>query len=95
MQTERVTYEYDFLSADLGRRRLLDSALHVRYDHEIDGARDWRQRNVTLSGAQEALCLIAHVPLRLWKKSSETRAQVDAVLRSLRFPGDDRALPQP
>lgn len=95
METERVTYEYDFLSADLGRRRLLDSALHVRYDAEVEGARDWRQRNVTLAGPQEALCVIAHVPLRLWKKSAQARAALDAVVQSLAFPGDATASPAP
>ncbi len=94
MQTDRVTYEYDFLSATLGARRLLDSALHVRYDAPIDGERDWRQRNVTIVGPEQSLCLIAHVPLRLWKKSADTRALLDAVVQSLRF-ADDAASQAP
>ncbi len=88
MQTERVTYEYDFLSAEIGPRRLLDSALRVRYDAPVDGEREWRQRNLTIAGPEQSLCVIAHVPLRLWKKSAQVRALVDAVVQSLAFQGD-------
>lgn len=93
MQTERVLYEHDFLSANFGPRRLLDSAMQVRYDAPIDGERDWRQRNLTITGPEQSLCVIAHVPLRAWKKSAELRALVDAVVQSLGFPGD--AAPPP
>ena len=63
----RVEYEYDFVGGSLDGRRLLDSAFRVRYDQPVQGHREWRQRNVTLVGAGESLCVIAHAPRALWK----------------------------
>lgn len=80
-----VRYEYDFVSADLGDRRALDSAFVVVYDDPVDGHREWRQRNVTVVGAGHSLCAIAYSPLSTWKKSPETRATLDAILGSLTF----------
>jgi hypothetical protein len=81
----RVEYEYDFVGGELGERRALDSAFVVHYDEPIDGQRDWRQRNVTVVGQGESLCLIGYAPLPVWKKSKPARALLDAVMASVRF----------
>jgi hypothetical protein len=86
MESEaRVAYEYDFLGGARGERRLLDSAFVVDYDRPIDGARQWRQRNVTVVGAGESVCLIGYSPLPLWKRSKESRKLLDGVLASVEF----------
>jgi len=80
----QVKYEHDFVGGALGERKLLDSAFEVRYDREVNGASDWRQRNVTIVGLGTSLCASSHAPRARWKKS-ETRALLDAVLASVRF----------
>ena len=79
----QVEYEYDFVGGRIGGRRALDSAFRVRYDQPILGSRDWRQRNITLVGEGESLCVIAFCPMNLWKKSPATRALLDGVLASI------------
>ena len=79
-----VKYEYDFVGGTILGRRALDSAFVVRYDNAIQGHRDWRQRNLTIVGAGESLCLVTYVPVEMWKKP-ETRTLMDAVLNSLTF----------
>ena len=81
----QVDYEYDFVGGKVGERRALDSAFVVHYDEPIDGQRDWRQRNLTLVGQGESLCLIGYSPLTTWKHSKPARALLDAVLASVRF----------
>jgi hypothetical protein len=83
-QNPRVEYEYDFISATVGDRRSLDSAFLVRYDAAIAGYREWRQRNLTLVGAGESLCLITYAPQPLWKQRA-TRRLLEAVLASVAF----------
>jgi hypothetical protein len=86
MDTEpQVSYEYDFLGGAVGNMRVLDSAFVVRYDHPVLGDKVWRQRNVTLVGGGRSLCVIAHAPARRWKKSSEVRAVLDAIVASVTF----------
>lgn len=86
MQTEpRVRYEYDFVEGLLGERRVLDSAFAVSYDRPVRGHRQWRQRNVTVVGAGQSLCLVAYAPLDVWKKSSQARDLLNAVLASVTF----------
>lgn len=80
-----IEFEYDFLSGGLADRRFLDSAFRVRYDAAILGHREWRQRNVTLVGAGQSLCVIVYVPSQLWKKSKASRALADAVVQSVAF----------
>jgi hypothetical protein len=81
----QVDYEYDFVGGSLGERRVLDSAFVVHYDAPIEGARDWRQRNVTLVGGGESVCVIGYTPQPTWKKSKEARRLFDAVLGSVEF----------
>lgn len=81
----QLKYEYDFVGGALGKRRVLDSAVEVEYDHEVEGAVLWRQRNLTIVGEGQSLCEIGHAPRERWKKSKETRAVMDAVLASVRF----------
>jgi len=86
METEPgVRYEYDFVSGELGDRRVLDSAFAVRYDQPILGHREWRQRNVTVVGDGQSLCAISYAPLKVWKRSPATRALLDAILASVVF----------
>jgi hypothetical protein len=80
-----VQYEYDFVGGVVANRRALDSAFVVRYDKPVAGAREWRQRNVTIVGNGDSLCAISYAPLALWKKSAQTRALLDAVLGSVTF----------
>ena len=80
----QVDYEYDFRQGWIGDRQAMDSAFVVHYDEEIDGYRDWRQRNVTVIGGGESLCLIGMAPQRVWKKSKKDRALLEAVMTSVR-----------
>lgn len=79
----RVRYEYDFLSAEQGPHRLLDSAFFLTYDVPVRGHREWRQRNLTIVGGGMSLCVITYCPVPAWKKSADTRALLDSVVRSV------------
>jgi hypothetical protein len=80
-----IDFDYDFLSGGSENRRFLDSAFRVRYDEPIQGHREWRQRNLTLVGGGQSLCIIVFVPSKVWKKSKSTRALADAVIQSVSF----------
>jgi hypothetical protein len=81
-----VDYEYDFVGgAAPGDRRGLDSAFVVHYDEAIGGSRDWRQRNLTVVGKGESLCVIGYAPAGAWKKSKQTRGLLKAVLDSVEW----------
>jgi hypothetical protein len=87
METQpQVDYEYDFRQGWIGERQALDSAFTVHYDEAIEGYRDWRQRNVTVVGKGESLCVVAMAPSRVWKKSREDRELLEAVMTSVRLP---------
>jgi len=81
----QVEYEYDFVSGAAGERRALDSAFVVHYDAPIAGAKDWRQRNLTIVGGGESLCVIGFAPMPAWKRSKELRRLLSAVLASVEF----------
>ena len=78
----QISYEYDFVSSDLGEQRALDSVFNVRYDEPVDGHKKWRQRNITVVGAGASVCLISFMPDAAAKKGRE-RAVFDAVLASV------------
>jgi hypothetical protein len=80
----QVDYEHDFLEGQVGDRHTLDSAFVVHYDEPVQGDRDWYQHNVTMVGGGESLCLIGMSPRRVWKKSKEARALLEAVMASVR-----------
>jgi hypothetical protein len=80
-----IEFEYDFISGNLGDRRFLDSAFRVLYDEAILGEREWRQRNMTVVGAGQSLCIVVYVPSKVWKKSKPARALADAVVKSVEF----------
>ena len=80
-----IDFDYDFVSGGIDDRRFLDSAFHVRYDPPIQGHHEWRQRNLTVVGAGQSLCIIVYVPSQVWKKSKTSRALADAVVRSVSF----------
>jgi hypothetical protein len=79
----QVEYEYDFVGGNVGDRRALDSAFVVHYDTPVEGQRDWRQRNVTVVGGGDSLCVIGYVPAPVWKKSKSARNLLKAVLESV------------
>lgn len=79
----QVDYEYDFLQAELGDRRMLDSAFKTRYDEPVRGHKQWRQRNVTFVSPRASLCIIAFCPTKTWKGSQKARALLDAVVSSV------------
>lgn len=79
-----IEYEYDFVTGAAGERRAADSAFVVHYDDPIDGSRDWRQRNLTIVGGGESLCVIGYAPLAAWKRK-QTRQLLEAVLASVEF----------
>ncbi len=81
----QVEYEYDFHQGWIADRQAMDSAFVVHYDEPIEGHKDWRQRNLTVIGGGESLCVIAMAPRRVWKKSKEDRALLEAVMQSVRF----------
>ena len=84
MQPE-VHYEYDFVSWEEGSHRVLDSAFAVNYDRPVLGHKQWRQRNLTVVGDGQSLCVITYCPVTVWKKSAETRALLDGIVRSVEF----------
>ncbi len=47
---------------------------------------EWHQRVVTLVGKGEGLCVVAFCPLPLWKKSTEAREMLKAVISSVSLP---------
>jgi hypothetical protein len=79
----QVDYEYDFVGGEVGERRALDSAFRVRYDAPVAGHRVWRQRNVTLVGGGESVCVIGYAPATVWKKSKTARNLLNAVLEGV------------
>jgi hypothetical protein len=81
----QVDYEYDFLGGQVGDRRALDSVFVVHYDEPVEGHRDWRQRNLTVVGEGESVCVVAYAPLPLWKKSKPARNLLTSVVESVRF----------
>ncbi len=81
----QVDYEYDFVGGTVGERKALDSAFVVHYDEPIDGHRDWRQRNLTVVGGGESVCVVAYAPLPVWKKSKPARNLLTAIVESVRF----------
>jgi hypothetical protein len=81
----QVQYEYDYVGGELGNRRVLDSAFLVAYEHVTHGVAVWRQRNVTLVGGGDSLCVIGYAPALTWKKSAPTRTLLNAVLGSVTF----------
>jgi hypothetical protein len=80
-----IEFDYDFVSGAFADRRFLDSAFRIRYDEPVRGHREWRQRNLTIVGAGQSLCVILNVPSQLWKKSKPSRALADAVVQSIFF----------
>jgi hypothetical protein len=81
----QVDYEYDFVGGEVGDRRALDSAFVVHYDQPVEGHRDWRQRNLTVVGEGESVCVVAYAPLPFWKKSKSARNLLTSVVESIRF----------
>lgn len=81
----KIAYEYDFLSGLVGDREVIDSAFVVKYDSKILGSREWRQRNVTLIGRGQSLCVMTYAPALLWKKSKTARAVLNGIVGSVVF----------
>jgi hypothetical protein len=81
----QVDYEYDFVGGEVGGRRALDSVFVVHYDAAVEGHRDWRQRNLTVVGGGESVCVIAYAPLAVWKKSKPARNLLTSVVASIGF----------
>jgi hypothetical protein len=81
----QVDYEYDFHQGWIGEREALDSAFVVRYDEPVEGDDRWRQRHLTVVGGGESVCVIGMAPRRVWNKSRETRALLNAVMASVRL----------
>jgi hypothetical protein len=81
----QVDYEYDFRQGWIGEREALDSAFVVHYDEPVEGHEDWRQRHVTVIGGGESLCVVGMAPRRVWKKSREERALLEAVMTGVRL----------
>jgi hypothetical protein len=82
----QVDYEYDFVGGQVGGRRALDSAFVVHYDGPVEGHKDWRQRNITVVGEGESVCVVAYAPLPVWKKTKAARNLLTSVIESIRFP---------
>jgi hypothetical protein len=78
-------YEYDYVDGAYGDRRSLDSAFFVEYDEEVMGQRKWRQRNLTVVGGGDSLCIVAFAPVSVWNKSSDARAVLEAVVQNVKF----------
>jgi hypothetical protein len=86
MKTQpQVDYEYDFVGGEVEKRRALDSAFVVHYDEPIEKERDWHQRNLTLVGEGESVCVVTYAPEPLWKKSKAARKLLTSIVESVRF----------
>jgi len=81
----QVDYEYDYVGGEVGERRALDSVFVVHYDEPVEGYSDWRQRNLTVVGEGESVCVIAYAPTTVWKKSKPARNLLTSVVESIRF----------
>jgi hypothetical protein len=81
----QIEYEYDFRDGSLKGRRTLESEFVVHYDEPIEGQRDWLQRNLTVVGGGESLCVIGYTPLAVWKKQKAARNLLNSVIASVRF----------
>lgn len=79
-------YEYDFVGGAVGGRRALDSAFVVEYDAPIDGDRKWRQRNLTVVGDGESVCIATYVPNGTWKKHTWARKLLTSLVESVKWP---------
>jgi hypothetical protein len=79
-------YEYDFVGGAVGGRRALDSAFVVEYDAPIDGDRKWRQRNLTVVGDGESVCIATYVPNGIWKKHTWARKLLTSLVESVKWP---------
>jgi len=89
-----VSYEYDFVSWMVQDRRVLDSAFVVTYDQPVLGSAAWRQRNLTLVGGGESLCVITYVPMKAWKGSAVLRATIEEVVKSVTFKASPPPAPE-
>lgn len=86
METQpQVDYEYDFVGGEVEGRRALDSAFVVHYDKPIESEQNWRQRNLTLVGEGESVCVVTYAPAPLWKKSKAARKLLTSIVESVRF----------
>lgn len=81
-----VDYEYDFVGGEVDGRRALDSAFVVEYDEPIDGEKKWRQRNLTMVGGEESVCVVTYVPNGVWKKSKAARKLLTSLVESVKWP---------
>ncbi len=81
-----VRYEYDFVGGEVGERRALDSAFVVEYDKPIDGDKKWRQRNLTLVGPSDSVCIITYVRNSTYKKSQAARKLLTSLAESVKWP---------
>ena len=79
-------YEYDFVGGTVGGRRALDSAFVVEYDAPIDGDKKWRQRNLTVMGDGESVCIVTYVPNGIWKKYTWARKLLTSLVESVKWP---------
>lgn len=78
-----VNYEYDYVGGKVVGRDALDSAYRIRYDEDVRGAREWRQRSLSLTGQGSSLCVVQMAPAREWKGKSRLRDLGAAVLSSI------------
>jgi hypothetical protein len=81
-----VDYEYDFVGGAVGNRRALDSAFVVEYDEAIDGDKKWRQRNLTVVGDGESVCIATYVRNGIWKKHASARKLLTSLVESVKWP---------
>ena len=58
----------------------------MEYDAVIDGDKKWRQRNLTVVGAGESICIITYVRNGIWKKSTAARKLLTALVENVTFP---------
>jgi hypothetical protein len=82
----QVDYEYDFVGGEVAGRRALDSAFVVEYDEPIAGEKKWRQRNLTLVGQGESVCVVSYAPSGVWKKSTAARKLLTSMVESVKWP---------
>ncbi len=81
-----ASYEYDFVGGMVGGRRALDSAFVVEYDQALDGDKKWRQRNLTVMGDGESVCVATYVPNGIWKKHTWARKLLTSLVESVKWP---------
>ena len=78
-------YEDDFLTNVVAGRHTAFSSLVVAYDAPIMGYRVWWQRNRTIVGGGETICVMGTMPDKLRRKRKRLRHELESIMDGMSF----------